>query len=138
MPDTREGTAIVAQRLNLATGFLASERGWVSERLSKLGSRLRSFRHDEIDLEISMKDRRGAGQRVTLECWINCRPRLHLVATSSARDLPAALGEVRNELIRQVDVAETRTDPRGNRVLRLVPRLPDGEQNSIPVRDPLL
>jgi hypothetical protein len=138
MPDTHEGTAIVAQRLNLATGFLASERGWVSECLSKLGSRLRSFRHDEIDLEIRMKDRQGAEQRVTLECWINCRPRLHLVATSSARDLPAALGEVRNELIRQVDEARTRTDPRGNRTLRLVPRLPDDEQNPVPVRDPLL
>lgn len=135
MPDTREGAAIVAQRLNLATGFLATERGWVSESLSRLGSRLRSFRNDEIDLEISMKDRQGAEQRVTLECWINCRPRLHLVATSSARDLPAALGEVRNELIRQVDEARTRTDPRGNRTLRLVPSLPDDEQNSVPVRD---
>lgn len=127
MPDTREGVAIVAQRLHLATGFLSSERGWVSERLAALGLRLRSFRNDEVDLEISLKDRQGAEQRVTLECWINCRPRLHFIVTSSSRDLSAALGEVRNELIRQVDEAEKRTDPRSNRTLRLVPGLPDGD-----------
>jgi hypothetical protein len=127
MPDTREGVAIVAQRLHLATGFLSSERGWVSERLAALGLRMRSFRNDEVDLEVSLKDRQGAGQRVTLECWINCRPRLHFVATSSSRDLSAALGEVRNELIRQVDEAEKRTDPRSNRTLRLVPGLPDSD-----------
>ena len=127
MPDTSEDAAVIAQRLHLATGFLASERGWVSERLAALGPRLRSFRNDEIDLEISLKDRQGAEQRVTLDCWINRRIRLHLVATSSARDLPAALGEVRNELIRQVDEVETRTGPRRNRALRLVPKLPDDE-----------
>lgn len=127
MTDTSHDAAVIAQRLHLASGFLATERGWVSERLAALGPRLRSFRNDGIDLEISLKDRQGAEQQVTLECWINSRPRLHLVATSSERDLPAALGEVRNELIRQVDEAKTRTDPRGNRALRLVPRLPDGD-----------
>jgi hypothetical protein len=51
-------------------------------------------------LEISLKKRHGADQRVTLECWINRTPRRHL-------------NEVRDELIRQVDEVKTRTEPRG-------------------------
>ncbi|MBY8850872.1 HPF/RaiA family ribosome-associated protein [Saccharothrix longispora] len=125
MQDTPEGEATIAQRLRLGTGFLASEHDWIAERLASLGSRLRSFRDDQVDLEISLKDRDGAEQRVTLECWINRTPRLHLVATSTERDLAAALGEVRNELVRQVDEAKTRTEPRNNRALRAVPELPE-------------
>ncbi|MFJ6677374.1 HPF/RaiA family ribosome-associated protein [Actinosynnema sp. NPDC091369] len=125
MHDAPEGRTVIAERLKLATGFLASEHDWVSGHLAALGSRLRSFRADQLDLEISVKDRQGVEQRVTLECWINRNPRLHLVATSSKRDLPAALSEVRDELIRQVDEAKTRTEPRNNRTLRSVPTLPE-------------
>ncbi|MFD7658185.1 HPF/RaiA family ribosome-associated protein [Actinosynnema sp. NPDC059797] len=127
MRATPEGEAVIAQRLQLATGFHVSERDWVVGHLDALGTRLRSFRADQIDLEISLKDREGVEQRVTLECWINRTPRLHLVATSSKRDLSAALGEVRNELVRQVDEAKTRTEPRSNRALRVVPELPEQE-----------
>ncbi|MEU4745554.1 HPF/RaiA family ribosome-associated protein [Actinosynnema sp. NPDC023658] len=95
--------------------------------MAALGSRLQSFRADQVDLAISLKDRQGAEQRVTLECWINRSPRLHLVATSSKRDLPAALSEVRDELVRQVDEAKTLREPRHNRALRSVPALPDHE-----------
>lgn len=126
-PETSEEAATVAQRLHLAAGFLATERGWVSASLAALGPRLRSLRNDEFELEISLKDRQGDAQRLTLECWIDTRPRLHFVVTSSERDLPAALDEVRDELIRRVDEAATRTDPRSNRALRLVPRLPDDD-----------
>ncbi|NGY62326.1 HPF/RaiA family ribosome-associated protein [Lentzea sp. NEAU-D13] len=127
MPHTPEDTAVFARRLRLATGFLASERGWVLEHLTALGLPLRSFRDDQIELEISLKDRQGPEQRLTLECWIDRRPRLHLVATSSERDLPTALSEVCIELIRQIYEARTRTDPRSNRALRLVPELPKHE-----------
>ena len=123
MTGTPDDTAVIAQRLHLATGFHASERDWVVDRLAALGSRLRSFRSDQVDLELSLKDRRGVEQHVTLECWISRTHRIHLVATSSKRDLPDALNEVRNELIRQVDEAKTRTEPRSNRALRSVPTL---------------
>lgn len=128
MSEVSEDTAVITKRLNLATGFLANERGWVVERLAALGSRLRSYRDDQVDLEISVKDRSGVEQHVTLECWINRTPRLHLVATSSEADLPTALNEVRNELIRQVDEAKTRTEPRSNRALRSVPALSEHDQ----------
>ncbi|USX54089.1 hypothetical protein [Lentzea sp. HUAS12] len=74
---------MIAQRLHLAAGFHSSERDWVVDRLAALGSRLRSYRDDEIELEISLKDRKGVEKRVMLQCWINHGHRLHLVATSS-------------------------------------------------------
>ncbi len=117
--------SVIAQRLHLATGFHASERDWVVERLAALGSRLRSYRDDQVDLEIALKDREGSGQRVILQCWISSTHRLHLVATSSEQRLSAALNEVRDELIRQVDEAKTRTEPRNNRSLRSVPPAPE-------------
>jgi ribosome-associated translation inhibitor RaiA len=125
MTGTPDDTAVIDQRLHLATGFHASERDWVVDRLAALGSRLRSFRSEQIDLQISLKDRRGVEQHVTLECWISRTPRIHLVATSSKHDLPDALNEVRNELIRQIDEAKTRTEPRSNRALRAVPAPPE-------------
>lgn len=117
--------SVIAQRLHLATGFHASEREWVVHRLAALGSRLRSYRDDEIDLEISLKDREGVEQCVILQCWISRGHRLHLVATSSQRRLSVALNEVRDELVRQVGETKTRTEPRRNRALRSVPVPPE-------------
>ncbi len=114
MNEIPEDPSVIAQRLHLATGFLSSERDWIVRRLAALGSRLRSFPDTQIELEISLKERHGTGQRVTLECWINRNPRLHLVSTSSARELATAVGEVRDDLIRQVDDAKTRTERHGD------------------------
>ncbi len=113
-----EDVTVIAQRLRLATGFLDSERDWIVERLGALGSRLRSFPDTQVDLEISLKDRDAPDQQVTLECRIHRTPSLHLVSTSSAPALAVALNEVRNGLIRQIDDAKTRTEPRHNRALR--------------------
>ncbi|HEX6358625.1 HPF/RaiA family ribosome-associated protein [Actinophytocola sp.] len=118
MNESQDDPAVIAQRLHLATGFLSSERDWIVRRLASLGSRLRSFENTQVELQISLKERHGAGQRVTLECWVSRTPRLHLVSTSTARELAAALNEVRDDLIRQVDDAKTRTEPRNNRVHR--------------------
>jgi len=117
----QEDPTVIAQRLHVGTGFLSSERDWIVQRLAALGSRLRSFPDTQVDLEISLKERNGSGQRVTLECWISRTPRMHLVSTSSARELAAALNEVRDDLIRQVDDAKTRTEPRNNRARRPAP-----------------
>jgi ribosome-associated translation inhibitor RaiA len=124
MNGTQEDPTVIAERLHLTTGFLASERDWIVRRLAALGPRLRSFQDTQIELEISLKERHGADQRVTLECWISRTPRLHLVATSSSRTLAVALNEVREELIRQVDDAKTRTEPRNNRSRRPTPQAP--------------
>jgi ribosome-associated translation inhibitor RaiA len=118
MSENPEDPAVIAKRLHVATGFLSSERDWIVRRLGALGSRLRSFQETQIELEISLKERHRPGQQVTLECWINRNPRLHLVATSSARELAAAIGEVRDDLIRQVDDAKTRTERHGDHTRR--------------------
>jgi ribosome-associated translation inhibitor RaiA len=121
MTGSQQDPTVIAQRLHVATGFLSSERDWIVHRLAALGSRLRSFPDSQVELEISLKERNGPGQRVTLECWINRTPRLHLVSTSSASELAVALNEVRDDLIRQVDDAKTRTEPRNNRARRTTP-----------------
>lgn len=118
MSGSQEDLTVIAQRLHLATGFLSSERDWIVRRLAALESRLRSFPDTQVELEISLKERHGADQRVTLECWISRNPRLHLVSTSSARELAAAVSEVRDDLIRQVDDAKTRTESHGGRTRR--------------------
>jgi hypothetical protein len=114
----RQESNVIAERLHLATGFLSCEREWVIRRLAELGSRLRSFQDTRIDLAISLRERRRAGQRVTLECWIDRTPRLHLVSTSMERELAAALNEVRDDLIRQVDDARTLAEPGDDRAER--------------------
>ena len=113
-----EDLTVIAKRLRLGTGFLSSEREWIVHRLAALGSRLRSFPDAAIDLEISVKDRAGSGQQITLECWVSRTPRMHLVSTSSEPELAVALNEVRVDLIRLIDDAKTRTEPRNNRALR--------------------
>jgi hypothetical protein len=109
MDEPRETPNVIAERLHLATGFLSSEREWVVGRLAALGSRLRSFQATQVDLEISLEERHGTGQRVILECWLSRTPRLHLVSTSTARALASAVNEVRDDLIRQVDDAKIGT-----------------------------
>lgn len=113
-----EDLTVIAKRLRLGAGFLYSEREWIVHRLAALGSRLRSFQESAIDLVISVKDRDGVGQQVALECWVSRTPRMHLVATSPEPELALALNEVRIDLIRLIDDAKTRTEPRNNRALR--------------------
>src|SRR5439155_2724279 len=74
MNGSQEDSTVIAQRLHLATGFLSSERDWIVRRLAALGSRLRSFPDTQVELEISLKERHGTDQRVTLECWISRTP----------------------------------------------------------------
>jgi hypothetical protein len=96
-PTKRPTTTMLSRRLRLGTGFAGSEREEVLERLNSLGSRLRSFPEDTVELQLSVKDRSGADQRLTLECWIAGRSRL--VSRSMARYLPVALAEVRDDMV---------------------------------------
>lgn len=108
--------ATVERQLRLGTGFAAQERDRLVARLGRLDERLKTFAAATVDLELSVKDRDGRSQQVTLECWTGDLPRL--VATSGERDLDAAVAEVRDDLIRQITDAKTRAEPRNNRRLR--------------------
>lgn len=98
-------------KLRIETGFKANEHAWVIDQFGALGTRLRSFDAESVDMELSVKERGGADQQVTLELWAPGVP--HMVATSSRDELGAALQEVRDDLVRQVTtVVEQRADHR--------------------------
>jgi len=102
----------VAPQPRLGTGFAESERTWVTRRLTPLAARLRSLPGAGVELDLSVKDRYGTDPRVTLVCT----GRNRLVATAAAQKLGAAVTEVRNDIIRQLDGAKTRREPRNTRI----------------------
>lgn len=90
-------------QLRLGTGFAADERDRVVSRLDKLNRRLKRFRADATDLELTVKDRDSTSQVVTLTCEV---PGFSgFVASSREHDLRAALSDVREDLWRQIDDA---------------------------------
>lgn len=117
MPSSNQ-TSVIAERLRVATGFEAAEHAEVIERLSSLDRRLSRYPAESVQLEISVKERGGADQHVTLECWIGGMP--HLAARSGGPDVMRAVQQTRDELARQLgDLIDKRT-PAHNRHLREV------------------
>jgi ribosome-associated translation inhibitor RaiA len=109
-------TQILAERLRLGAGFSAEDRGHVLEVLSALNRHLAHWSPEQVDLEMSVKNRGGAEQKVTLEAWLPRWP--SVVATSTERDLDHALIDVRKDMIRQIEDEKTRRElnkPRASR-----------------------
>jgi ribosome-associated translation inhibitor RaiA len=102
MSDTWDAsTQVLDERLRLGAGFGAADRGHVLDLLSGLTRHLARWKPEKVDLEISVKDRGGPEQKVTLEALL---PGLAVVvATSADRELDRAVIETRKELIRQID-----------------------------------
>ena len=97
-------TATVAECLRIAPEFRGDEHDEIRDRLSaKLDARLRGFREDQVELEVSVKDRDSSQQKVTLEAWISTKGPSHFVATATDGDVQAALSHARDELHRQID-----------------------------------
>ncbi len=114
-PNSGDGTDNL-RGFRLGTGFQMSEREEIVAQFAPLGARLRSFDADTVDMELSVKERDGADQHVTLEIWVAGRERL--VSMSSRGDLRAALQEVRDDSVRQLNDSVTRDErerhaPRG-------------------------
>jgi ribosome-associated translation inhibitor RaiA len=103
-------TGTLEERLRLGAGFAAVDRLRILEALSSLAPHLSGWEHDQVDLEVSLKDTEGPDRRVTLQAWL--AGRTHLVATSHERDLDHALAEVRRDLIRQIEDERSRREPR--------------------------
>lgn len=99
--------------LRLATGFAARERDEIVALMRKLDRRLARFPADEVDLELSVKERDTPSQSVVFEAWIAKNERF--VATSREQDLRDALMDVREDLWRQIDKAVNRTIDRSRR-----------------------
>jgi ribosome-associated translation inhibitor RaiA len=109
-------TANVESSLRAGSGIRPEERPAIVAQLGSLDARLRSFPAGAVDLELSVKERDTPSQRTVLEADIAGWPRL--VATSTHTTMSLALGEVRDDLIRQITDTKTRTEPRNSRQRR--------------------
>ena len=102
-------TRILEERLRLGAGFAAADRPRIFGALSALAPHLSGWGHDQVDLEVSLKDTEGPDQKVTLQAWL--AGRAHLVATSHEGDIDHALAEVCRDLIRQIEDEKSRRKP---------------------------
>lgn len=106
-------TGTIDQTLRLGGGIDPGERPRIIDGWNALEHRLRSFNPEQVELQLTVKERDTPSQRTTLEAWIAGFPRL--VATSARPDLDAALQEVRDDMIRLVSDTKQRTEPRNNK-----------------------
>jgi hypothetical protein len=108
--DPKESTvSIIEERLRIVPQFRPDEYAQVTEILAgKLDRRLSRFGPEQVELELSVKERDTDSQRVVLECWITGQPRF--VATSTERSIEAGVAEVRDDLFRQIDKHVTRKE----------------------------
>lgn len=106
-------TASVESRLRIVTDFKPGEYEEIRKRLaSKLDRRLSRWNDEQVELELSVKDRDTPQQRVTLECWVAESGRSRFVATSTRSDLMQAVSEVGEDLHRQIDRFVTKREDR--------------------------
>jgi hypothetical protein len=107
---------VLDQAVRLGAGFKDGERPWVLEALSALVPHLARWDPDDVDVEISVKDRDGKEQHVTLRADLpGYSP---VVAVAADRNLDRALAEAKRELIRQIEDQKAMREPKANRQLR--------------------
>jgi len=109
-------TRTLEERLRLGAGFVEADRPRILAGLSALAPHLSGWEHDQVDLELSLKDTEGPDRKLTLQAWL--AGRVHLVATSHQRDLDHALAEVRKELVRQIEEKKSRRQSGKGRKMR--------------------
>jgi ribosomal subunit interface protein len=96
--------AAVAGNLRVGPQFDPSEYDKVAEVVAgRLDRRLERFDDEQLELEITVKDRDTPQQRVTLECWIAAAGRTRFVGTSKQADLWAAVRETAEDVQKQVN-----------------------------------
>ena len=102
--------------IHVGAGFVAKERPHVVEALSTLGPHLGRWDTRDVDIEVTLQDRGGKEQRITLRTSLPGFP--PLVAVSDNPDLTRALGAAKVELIRQLEHQKSVREPMNNRRLR--------------------
>jgi ribosome-associated translation inhibitor RaiA len=109
-------TGLLESSLRLRAGLEENDRPRVLAALAALESHLSRWSPDQVELEVSVKDRDDPDQKVTLQAWPAGWPRL--VAVAQGRDLDHALIEARRELIRQIEDERSRRKPHKHRTTR--------------------
>src|SRR5688572_33206226 len=90
-------TSTLKENLRLGAGFAAADRPRILSALSALAPQLSGWEHDQVDLEVSLKDTEGPDQQFSLQAWP--AGRVPLVATGHERAVDHALAEARRALI---------------------------------------
>jgi hypothetical protein len=96
--------ATVASTLRVVPEFEPSEYEQVTAILAgRLDRRIERFDNDQVEFELSVKERDSPSQRVVLECWIAVSGRTRFVGTSTHSTLTDAVREVGENVHTQVD-----------------------------------
>lgn len=102
--------------LHVGAGFKEKERPNVVEALSTLAPHLGRWDPDDVDVDVSLQDRGGNEQRVTLRTSLPGLP--PLVAVAENAHLTRALCDAKRGLIRQIEHQKSAREPMNNRRLR--------------------
>lgn len=107
--------SIIEHSLRVVTEFREDERPWLVETLqAKLDRRLSRWEPEQVELELSVKERDTSSQKTVLECWIAGESK-RFVGTSGRTELAAAVMEVRDDVHRQVNDHVEKLTQRGRR-----------------------
>jgi hypothetical protein len=114
--DIKDRSLLRENMIHVGAGFVAKEHPHVVETLSALGPHLGRWDPRDVDVEVSLQDRGGKEQRITLRTSLpGLRP---LVAVADSSDITRALCEAKRELIRQLEHQKSGLEPMKNRRLR--------------------
>jgi hypothetical protein len=113
---TEKEEPTIEEVLFSTTGLPTTELDNIMKLLRPLEARLKSYRPGSVELHLVAKDFDTRQQKLTLEARIDGRETL--VSTSQHMELQKALQEVRDDLMRLMTDAITKTEPRNNRSLR--------------------
>lgn len=102
--------------IHVGAGFVAKERPHVVAALSTLAPHLGRWNPRDVAVEVSLQDRGGKEQRVTLRTSLPGFPQV--VAVADNQDITCALSEAKGELIRQIEHQKSAREPMNNRRLR--------------------
>jgi ribosome-associated translation inhibitor RaiA len=102
--------------IHVGAGFAAKERPHVLTALSTLALHLGRWDTRDLDVEVTLQDRGGKEQRVTLRTTLPGLPQL--IAVAENPDITRALTEAKRELIRQLEHEKSAREPMNNRRLR--------------------
>jgi ribosome-associated translation inhibitor RaiA len=102
--------------IHVGAGFVAKERPHVIQTLSTLEAHLGRWDPNDVNIEVTLQDRGGKEQRITLRTTLPGHP--VLVAVADNPDITRALGDAKRELIRQLEHQKSTHDPMNNRRLR--------------------
>jgi len=96
--------------VRLGVGFADDDRRWVLAALESLVPHLARWDSADVDVEVSVKDRGGREQQVTLLADLPGYP--SVVAKATSGQLDRAIAEAKRELVRQIEDAKGKREPK--------------------------